>query len=180
MNPVNERVENRAVEVQPLPECPDCGSTDTTVRNEEQSFRYGRGTDAVDLRCEVPLYKCSRCGCEWTGGDAEDARTSAICKHLRRLTPLEIRALREVCKLSQADFSRVTGFGEASLSRWETGAQIQNASSDRLLRLILVDTRNLQRLQHFERNLPAGPTFKAITPNPELRRRQAAFQLRRT
>ena len=182
MKPINERVELRAVEVQPLPECPDCGSTDTTLTSEEQSFHYGRGADAVVLRSEVPVYRCNRCRCEWTGGDAEDARTKAICKHLGRLTPNEIRAFRESCRLSQADLSLITGFGEASLSRWETGAQTQNASSDRLLRLIIADMKNLQRLQWLERGRdPAEkPRFKAIIPNLELRQRQAAFQLRRT
>jgi putative zinc finger/helix-turn-helix YgiT family protein len=181
MKPVDERVERRALEVQPLPECPDCGSTNTILRIEEQSFRYGRGSDAVELRCPVPLHTCNQCGCEWTGGDAEDARTVAICKYLRRLTPSEIRALRESCQLSQADFSGITGFGEASLSRWETGAQIQNASSDRLLRLIIADKKNLQRLQWIERSRGPSelPTFKAITPDRALLRRQAAFRLRR-
>ena len=132
MKPVNERIERPPA--RPLSECPDCDSTDLRLDYRQQSFRHGHGDNAVDLSCEVPVYTCNQCGCEWTGADAEDARQIALCRHLGRLTPEEVRGIRETYGLSQAEFSRIAGIGEASLSRWETGAQLQNASSDRLLR----------------------------------------------
>lgn len=131
----------------PLPECPDCESTDVSIDEREQRFRYGRGPDAVELTCSVPVYTCSHCGCQWTGGKAEDARQEAVCHYLGRLTPREVRGVRDRHGLSQAEFSRITGLGEASLSRWETGAGIQNAACDRLLRLLQADARNLARLR---------------------------------
>jgi putative zinc finger/helix-turn-helix YgiT family protein len=130
----------------PPPECPDCESSECQVREREQKFHYGRGDSAIDVSCLVPTYVCSLCGCEWTGSEAENIRHDAVCRRLRRLTPREILGIREECHLSQAEFSRITGFGEASLSRWETGSQIQNAACDRLLRLIKADWRNLKLL----------------------------------
>jgi len=82
--------------------------------------------------------------------------------------------------LSQAEFSRITGFGEASLSRWETGMQIQNAACDRLLRLIDADPRNLELLRRIaDASSPQLPRFQVIELTPELRERQRSFMLRR-
>ena len=38
--------------------------------------------------------------------------------------------------MSQAEFARVTGFGEATIGRWENGLVIQNVANDRYLRLL--------------------------------------------
>jgi putative zinc finger/helix-turn-helix YgiT family protein len=165
-------------DILPRFECPDCSSLEATVHQREQKFVYGRGDSAIEVSCEVPTYICSHCGCEWTGSEAEEIRHDAVCRHLRRLTPREILGIRERASLSQAEFGRITGFGEASLSRWETGTQIQNAACDRLLRLILMDTNNLYRLRQFagfERS--SSQQFKVVEITPELRRRQRTFQL---
>ena len=47
--------------------------------------------------------------------------------------------------MTRAAFARVTGFGEATLSRWEHGAVIQNRANDRYLRL-LNDRASMRRL----------------------------------
>jgi transcriptional regulator with XRE-family HTH domain len=44
--------------------------------------------------------------------------------------------LRHDLGLSQTELARLTGFGEASIKRWESGVLIQNISSDRFLRLL--------------------------------------------
>lgn len=164
-----------------LPECPDCEGAEFVVRERRETLQYGRGDSAVDVSCAIPTYVCSLCGCEWTGAEAEDIRHDAICRHLRRLTPREILTIREQSRLSQAEFSRITGFGEASLSRWETGAQIQNAACDRLLRLIREDNANMVRLRRMADGT-ALPTrrFQVIELTTELRQRNESFCLRRT
>jgi putative zinc finger/helix-turn-helix YgiT family protein len=162
-----------------LPECPDCDSSEFTVQDREQSFIYGRGDSGVKVCCVVPTYVCSNCGCEWTGVDAEEIRHDAVCRCLRRLTPREILDIRESASLTQAEFGRITGFGEASLSRWETGSQIQNAACDRLLRLIFLDVRNLHRLRQLaDSERASAQQYRVVEITPELRRRQKAFQLR--
>src|SRR5947209_5118171 len=93
----------------PTPECPDCQSLNFVTVERQQAFRYGRGESAVDVSCGVPIYMCSRCGCEWSGAAAEEIRHEALCRRLGRLTPCEIIAIREASRLSQAEFSRITG-----------------------------------------------------------------------
>ncbi len=161
------------------PECPNCDSLSFGVEEREQTFAYGRGTEAVSIRCVVPVYKCSQCGCEWTSSVAEEIRHEAVCRNFNRLTPRKVRSVREQSGLSQAEFSRITGFGEASLSRWETGAQLQNAACDRMLRLIAADPRNLSRLRQMaDAEKLEEIQFRLITITPELRNRQRLFQLR--
>jgi putative zinc finger/helix-turn-helix YgiT family protein len=161
------------------PECPDCESPRFSRDIQEQRFLYGSGAAAVELSCKVPVCTCLSCGYQWTTGEAEDIRHGAVCRHLKRLTPAQVLDLRERHGLSQAEFSRITGFGEASLSRWETAAQIQNTAADRLLRLIEADPVNLTRLRNicdFEK--VQDPKFRIIEITPERRRQAETFQLR--
>ena len=116
-------------------------------KTQAQTFKYGVGKDGIEITCSVPVYTCSQCQFTWADWVGEEARHAAICRHFGLLTPAEILAIRDSYHLSQAEFSRITGLGEASLSRWETGAQLQNAANDRLLRLVRADPRNLRRLQ---------------------------------
>lgn len=162
------------------PECPDCERSEFEVCEREQTFQYGKSDSEITVSCLVPTFVCSFCGCEWTGPEAEAIRHDAVCRRLRRLTPQEILRIREECHLSQAEFSRITGLGEASLSRWETGSQIQNAACDRLLRLLKADSRNLEILRQVADNVLPTRRFQLIELTPEVRQRQRSFNLRRT
>lgn len=101
-----------------------------------QRFQYGEPGKEVTLVAPVPVSTCKSCGSEYTGEEAEEARHDAICRHLGVLTPREIIGLRAFYNLTQAEFSALTGVGEASLKRWENGNTIQNISMDRFLRLL--------------------------------------------
>jgi putative zinc finger/helix-turn-helix YgiT family protein len=126
--------------------CPTCGdeSVGTTVTHEE--FSYGDGPSAVQLVAAVPLRTCSKCGFKFLDGDAEDAKHTAICRHLGVMTPDEVRSLREMCGLSRTEFARLTRLGEATLGRWERGALVQNAAYDQFLYLLSFP-ENLRRLR---------------------------------
>ncbi len=166
---------------EPFPECPDCDSSQCTIRDEDHTTQYGKGDDATEVTYRIPVCICDVCGCRWTGPEAEEIRHNAICRALGRLTPEEVRAIRDQYGMSQLDFSELTGLGEASLSRWETGSQIQNAACDRLLRLLGADPRNVVRLQQAmnEPKTTVGNRFRVIEITPDLRQRQSRFQLRR-
>jgi putative zinc finger/helix-turn-helix YgiT family protein len=162
------------------PECPDCDSNRFTRDLRDQRFTYGKGVSVTEISCTVPVYRCLACGCEWTDSEGEELRHEAVCRHLKRLTPTQILDLREQSAMSQAELSRITGFGEASLSRWETGTQIQNAACDRLLRLIAADPANLHRLRSLADSEGVERScFKVIEITSGLRKRAEAFQLRR-
>jgi len=89
----------------------------------------------------------------------------AECRRLGVLTPAEIRALRKGYEMSRAEFARVTGFGEATLARWERGEVIQNTSNDSFLRMLMDgDAMNrLSRMTQYESEL--GREFSMIFHN---------------
>jgi putative zinc finger/helix-turn-helix YgiT family protein len=82
---------------------------------------------------EVP--RCEKCG-TLVRVDAANRRVSeALRRQLGLLTPEEIRQNRDTLGLTQEQFADQLGVAEATLSRWETGAQIQQRALDNLLRL---------------------------------------------
>ena len=63
------------------------------------------------------------------------------------LTPEEIREGREKLGLTQKQFANLLGVGEATVSRWETGAQIQQRAMDRFLRACLASPAAVELLR---------------------------------
>jgi putative zinc finger/helix-turn-helix YgiT family protein len=161
-------------------ECDQCGAHDVRMSLKDQRFSYGEGLDAVELTSRVPVWTCEQCGFAYTDGDAEEARHEAVCHHLRVLPPSKIRSIRESCRMTQAEFARVTGFGIASIKRWETGALIQSQAADRLLRLLQQDKSILNKLRAIEDdNFPpkVTPVFRTVI-SAELRAQASSFVLR--
>ncbi len=173
--------------------CPICASNDVAYVMETQEFQFGVEENAVQLKAEVNVGKCSECGFEFTGESAEISRHEAVCLHQKVMTPTEVRSVRKSYGLSRANFSELTRLGTASLARWETGQLIQNAACDSLL-FLLKFPENLERLKHrfspigdmaMERaveiqraNHPEFPRFQTFAAvSPELERRAALFEL---
>jgi putative zinc finger/helix-turn-helix YgiT family protein len=117
--------------------CAQCGEHAARLSFQDERFPYGGGKDEVILTARVPVWTCDACKTQYTDGDAEDIRHAAICRHLNRLTPSDVRNIREQYGLSQREWSERTGFGLASIKRWETGNLIQNESTDRYMRLLI-------------------------------------------
>lgn len=115
--------------------CPECGGVVETIMVEDV-YRYGTGAAEVALPVTLPVRHCKACGFEFLDDAAERAKREALCNHFGVLTPWEIRDIRKGYGLSRAEFSRLTGIGEASLGRWETGVLIQTLANDRYLRLL--------------------------------------------
>jgi putative zinc finger/helix-turn-helix YgiT family protein len=162
--------------------CDDCGERAVRVSFREQGFIYGDGSEAVELSARLPVWICGHCEHGYTDGDAEDLRHEAVCRHLGVLSPEQIRAIRKHHGMTQAQFADVTGFGIASVKRWETGALIQNQSADRLLRLIAGDPGIMTRLIAIEVQV-ITPSFKSTFRTPisdETRAAAKIFVLRPT
>ena len=113
--------------------CPHCDG-EATSRVVEEVFPYGIDEDAVELSAMVEVWSCETCHESWTYD--ETSHHDAVCRHLGVLTPTEIRALRKTLGCSREDFAEMTGFGEASIQRWESGHTIQTRGNDLLLRLL--------------------------------------------
>lgn len=126
--------------------CEMCGTPGLKTELVKNPFIYGVGSDAVELTADIPVHTCASCAVSFTGEAAETIEHDVVCRHLGVLTPDEIRQLRDHHSLSRAAFARLTGFGEATIARWERREVVQNASSDRYLRL-LSDAATFLRLR---------------------------------
>jgi DNA-binding transcriptional regulator YiaG len=138
-------------------ECPNCGSTNVTTRRSIDRFVYGSGSDAVELKANVPFRRCSDCTFEYTDSEAEDIRHEAVCRHLGVMAPAEVLDLRDSYDLTRAEFAEATRIGEASLARWETGQVIQNPANDNFLYLLRF-RENWERLKARFKAMPAEKT----------------------
>jgi putative zinc finger/helix-turn-helix YgiT family protein len=103
---------------------------------ETQEFNYGPESDGIVLSAQVPVWNCQACDEQILGEGAEEIMHEAVCAYLGRLTPREVKALRTSFGMLQDDFAELTGYGTASIKRWEAGSQIQSDSVDKHLRLI--------------------------------------------
>ena len=84
---------------------------------------------------ELSAPRCTNCGAIVLDDQANDQITDALRRQVGLLTPEQIRSNRESLGLKQRDFADRLGVGESTVSRWETGAQIQQRSLDRLMRI---------------------------------------------
>lgn len=135
-------------------ECPNCGSGNVTTRLSVDRFTYGNGTDAVQLKANIPFHRCTDCTFEYTDSEAEDIRHEAVCRHLGVMVPAEVLDLRSSYGLTRAEFAEATRIGEASLARWETGQLIQNPANDNFLYLLRF-RENWERLKARFKIVPA-------------------------
>lgn len=115
--------------------CPICGGH-AVLSYETQKFNYGPEADGVVLAAVVPVLTCRDCDEQILGEEAEEIMHEAICAYLGRLTPREIKAIRTSFGMLQEDFAELTGYGTASIKRWEAGSQIQSDSVDKHIRLV--------------------------------------------
>lgn len=163
-------------------ECDDCGAMAVTRRIEQQEFDYGVGADAVRLVADVPVWACAECGSAYMDEEGMTARHDAVCRHLKVLTPSEVRIVRG--ELTRQEFHDLVGIAPASMKRWEGGEQIQTTAMDLLLRLQkdpvgacrIRDIRRQQDMNADEK--PKIPKFKTNFP-PEVIERSQNFQLRK-
>jgi putative zinc finger/helix-turn-helix YgiT family protein len=117
--------------------CAQCGEQSARLGYEDEKFPYGVGENQVILTARVPVIRCDACDTQYTDSAAEGIRHAEVCRHLGRLAPDAVRAIRERYGLSQQEWATQTGLGIASVKRWETGNLIQNEATDRYLRLLV-------------------------------------------
>lgn len=116
--------------------CPDCREKIVTPIQRDYALTAEHDGAAYQLTLrDVSVPICSRCG----QAVITSALSEQISDELRRvvglLTPQRIRAKREDLGLTPAQLAAALRVGEATLQRWETGAQLQPRAVDLLLRL---------------------------------------------
>jgi putative zinc finger/helix-turn-helix YgiT family protein len=146
---------------------------------EHFNYKTEQG-EVVELSAQVPVWTCEACGDRYTDHRAEEIRHARVCEFLGRLTPAEIRELREAIGYTQSQWADLTGFGVASVKRWESGALIQGLAQDRYMRL-LREQRNITALQIMagisERPATKKAAFRTELPAVAVAH-AAVFQLR--
>ena len=151
LNPMERRFDEHAADDDAGVDenCVQCGAPGVTTMRHQDSFSYGLGADAVKLRTTIPVRCCGACGFEFVDDEGMLIRHEAVCEHLGVLGPTEVRAIRERYGLTRETFARITGLEEATLDKWENGAEIQGRADDNYLRL-LEFPENLERLRGFK------------------------------
>lgn len=90
-------------------------------------------TYPIDL-CELPAYRCESCSNISFDDEADERISQALRTAAGLLQPAEIRAKREALGLTQKQLAASLRIAESTISRWESGAQIQQRAMDLLLR----------------------------------------------
>ena len=144
----------------------DCPLCDKTHEIEERK-RFATITLKGDkVTYEERFYFCANADDDenefetgsMTNENLLNARNAYRVKH-GLLTSDEIVAIRESYGLSQVDLARLLGWGEATISRYESKA-IQDEAYDTMLRLI--KDNPLQALEFLKKNTDKFPDFKRI------------------
>ena len=166
--------------------CPLCGNAGITTSWNPDAFNYGSGESMVELTVDVPVRGCEACDFEYLDDEAERLKHRAVCRYLGVLSPGEIRHIRKGFGMTRAKFAQVTGFGEASLNRWENGLTIQTHAYDRYLRLLAAHPSNIRDIERFahpapspQSETPSGNRFRVLKMTPNLLKEQESFQLRK-
>lgn len=139
--------------------CPECGGGPLVEKHGDYKTVY-LDREERSHPLVVPNLTWLECGsCREIVLD--DAAMSAIEGARRQalglLSPQEIRDLRTRLGRTQAGMSELLGIGEKTYCRWESGSYMQSEASDRYLRLLIAEQKNVELLEDIAR-LKADPT----------------------
>ncbi len=131
---------------------------------------------------DLSVQRCERCGTIILDDAAGDRISAALRREAGLLTPEDILAHRQARRLTQKQLAGCLGIAEATLSRWETGAQIQQRCLDRFLRVLFAfpSVRAvLSRPAPPQPETGTNPRFRSVPVTPKLLDRAHRFALRR-
>ncbi len=125
--------------------CPTC-------EKEDADLELIQGTEVLNIRDErIPVetsyYQCQKCASKFDSPDAPDYMKEAYRIYRQRkhlLQPEEIATYRKQYDLTQRELSRLLGWGDVTISRYENGA-LQNEGQNAELKLAF-EPANLMRL----------------------------------
>jgi putative zinc finger/helix-turn-helix YgiT family protein len=100
---------------------------------------------------DLVVPRCANCGTVALDEEANRQITAAFRAQAGLLSPEQIRRQREFLGLTQEALAELLGVAVATLSRWETGAQVQPRALDRFLRSFFVVPELRQALQGEDR-----------------------------
>jgi putative zinc finger/helix-turn-helix YgiT family protein len=143
----SRRTGRRRGRVLPSDACPTCGTT--MLEKRARLHLPVNGEDiavpsAAHLRCP----KCDEIMLRFQ--DSKRLGEDAIAIYRKKhglLSADEIRAIRQRFDLTQADLTRLLHLGANTISRWESGRNVQTEAMDILLRMIRDLPQSLEYLR---------------------------------
>jgi len=127
---------SRRGRVMPDDACPVCG---TTMVEKRGTLRLPVNSEEIAVSSAAHL-SCPKCGeVVLRFQDSKRLGEDAIAIYRKKhglLSADEIRAIRAQFDLTQADLAHLLRLGANTVSRWESGRNVQTAAMDILLRLI--------------------------------------------
>lgn len=120
----------------PFPrKCPECRKRAVSPAVRDYSARIEHDGRAYDVSVQgLPVLACTECGEFTLPPESEKLVSDELRSAAGLLTPEEIRDGRKRHNLTQKALAEQLDIAEATLSRWETGAQVQQRAFDKLLR----------------------------------------------
>jgi putative zinc finger/helix-turn-helix YgiT family protein len=116
--------------------CPNCG---TMLLEKRGRLRLPVNGEEISVP-SARFLSCPKCGeIVLRFQDSKRLHEDAIAIYRKRhglLSADEIRVIRERFSLTQANLARLLRLGANTVSRWESGRNVQTAAMDILLRLI--------------------------------------------
>lgn len=116
--------------------CPRCG---TTMKDAHGVLRIPVNGEEVAVPHAAHL-RCPKCReVVLRLDDARRLSEDAIALYRKKhglLSAAEIRAIRERFELTQGDLAKLLHLGQNTVSRWESGRNVQTAAMDVLMRLL--------------------------------------------
>ena len=120
-----------------------------------------------------PVLQCGNCAEILLDDEADEKISDALRTQVGLLFPAEIRRRREALHLTQKQVASSLQISESTLSRWETGAQLQQRCMDKFLRAFFdlkalrnylgADVPGRRGIEESALNLSAPPLPQAAT-----------------
>ena len=116
----------------------------TVLSSHVEDMEHDGREFSVELQ-DFRVLKCQNCGEMVIDDAASEALTQALRAAAGLLAPDEIRRSREALGYTQRELADSLRISMYTLSRWETGAQIQQRAMDAFLRVFFAsaETRHL-------------------------------------
>lgn len=145
--------------------CPFCGENKETYLSTQKANIEIKGQS---IEYKENIYICKSCGEEFETGELTDLNLINARDEYRKknnlLTSFQIAAIRKKYNLSQADFSLSLGWGEITVTRYET-KQIQDSTYDMVLRMVQINPFILLQLLEKSKNNFTEERYKIIQQN---------------
>ena len=119
-----------------LQKCANCRERAVSVeilRSYQTALEHDGKKYEVALS-NLPVLRCAHCGEIVFDDEAEVRLSAALRSAVGLLSPEEIRRHRDALGLTQKQLANFLKIADSTLSRWETGAQIQQRCMDTFLR----------------------------------------------